>query len=153
MYGLEFQDPNASRGTTFVPGENKVTLKSFAIELVSSANYQGDVLDIIFANNEGDEYRHRIFPVDKASIPAAYQKYLERMTKSTKAPLSQDDFAKTELYAKVNSEIKSFIAEYISEEQFNESLKAWQAHLKTTGTAPTFELFVGFCAGVLGALS
>jgi hypothetical protein len=149
MYGLEFQDPNAQKGTTFVAGENKVTLKSFAIEPVNSANYQGDVLDIIFVNNEGDEYRHRIFPVDKASIPASYQKYLERMTKSTKAPLSQDDFAKMDLYAKVNTEIKTFVAEYISEEQFNESLKAWVTHLKTTGTEPTFELFVGFCAGVL----
>lgn len=148
-YGLDFQDPNASKGTTFVAGENIVTMKSFQLEPVSTPNYQGDVLDIIFTNEEGDEYRHRIFPITQKGIDDQYQKYLKKMEQSTKTPKDKETYAKETLYAPLNTQIKTFVAEYISEEQFNDSLKAWQKHLKDTGTTPTFELFVGFCAGVL----
>lgn len=148
-YGLDFQDPNASKGTTFVAGENIVTMKSFQLEPVNTANYQGDVLDIIFVNQEGDEYRHRIFPVAEKGINEQYQKYLKKMEQSTKTPKDKETYAKENMYAPLNSQLKTFVAEYISEEQFNESLKAWQKHLADTGTKPTFDLFVGFCAGVL----
>lgn len=64
-YGQGFNDP---KGINFVPGINEgVVLTKFEVVDVSTANYDGKALDVVWAKG-GDEINCRIFPVNEANV-------------------------------------------------------------------------------------
>lgn len=64
-YGQGFNDP---KGINFIPGINEgVRLVKFELVSVSTANYNGPALDVVWAK-DGDEINCRMFPINENSI-------------------------------------------------------------------------------------
>lgn len=64
-YGQNFEEP---KGLAFKAGINEpVNLKSFGLVEVQTANFNGNVLDVIF-EKDGDEAKLRLFPVDETKV-------------------------------------------------------------------------------------
>lgn len=147
MYGSNFTEPGAAG---LKAGINEVFLTFVGLNNYSNDNGSGPVLDFVFTSkaNPSREYRHRMFPVDAATLPTRYQDYVTNATKKGGNVLSLADFSARQ-YDNFSGEVKQIITQYMSQSKFEEYRTRWLAKLKEKNLPQTFEAFVKFVSTAL----
>jgi len=130
MYGQTFNDSQASAWNAGINEE--VSLKFFGLTKVETANFQGNVLDMVYEKN-GQEFRDRMFQVNEENLKT-------RKVKENGVERDQtDEEAKIEAYGNFNSRVKHVVCQFVDEAEFT----------KVTSTAKNFDEFVVLCATIL----